>query len=66
MSNSEAIAAIVARYVALRRTPETINRIYDMYAQVTPEDVQRVARQYLTESRRTIVTLASQAGGKKQ
>ena len=66
MSNSEAIAAILARYVALRRTPETVNRIYDMYAQVTPEDVQRVARQYLTESRRTIVTLASQAGGKKQ
>jgi len=66
MSNSEAIAGIVARYVALRRTPATINRIYDMYAQVTPEDVQRVAQQYLTESRRTIVTLASQAGGKKQ
>jgi zinc protease len=54
MSNSEAIAGIVARYVALRRTPETINRIYDMYAQVTPEDVQRVAKTYLTKSNRTV------------
>ena len=29
LDNSEAIAAAVARYVALRRTPETINRYYD-------------------------------------
>ena len=63
MDNSESIASMLARYVALRRTPETINRVFDLYAQVTPEDVQRVANKYFAESGRTIVTLK---GGKAQ
>ena len=63
MDNSESVAGIVARYVALRRTPETINKIYDLYAQITPEDVQRAANKYLTEGRRTVVTLASESAG---
>jgi zinc protease len=71
MDNSETIASVVARYVALRRTPETINRIYDMYAKVTPEDILRVARKYLIEDGRTVVTLtggktADQPGEKTQ
>ena len=45
MDNSEAIAGTVARFVALRRTPETINRLYEMYARLTPEDVQRRGRE---------------------
>lgn len=57
MDNSQSIAAILARYVALRRTPETINRVYDLYAQITPEDVQTAANKYLADSARTIVTL---------
>jgi zinc protease len=61
LDNSQAIAGAVARYVALRRTPETINRIYDIYAQLTPEDVQQMAQKYLIESHRTIVTLTGPA-----
>ncbi len=61
MSNSEAIAESVARFVALRRTPEAINRYFDFYAKLTPQDLQRVARQYLTEKNRTVVTLATKA-----
>ena len=57
LSNSESIAGTVAQYVALRRTPETINRFYDLYAKLTPEDIQRVARKYLTDKNRTVVTL---------
>jgi zinc protease len=53
----------VARFVALRRTPETINRLYEVYDRVTPEDIQRVARKYFVEDGRTIVTLT---GGKAQ
>ena len=63
LNNSETIAGLVARFVALRRTPETINRLYDLYAQITPEDIRSVARKYLIESGRTIVTLT---GGKAQ
>ena len=61
MNNSEAIAGSVARYVALRRTPETINRLYEVYDRITPEDVREAARKYLVADGRTTVTLV---GGK--
>ncbi len=57
MDNTEAIADILAAYVGLRRTPETINRLYELYDKVTPEDIQQIARKYFTEDTRTIVTL---------
>ena len=65
LNNSEAIAGTVARYVALRRTPETINRYYDEYAKLTPEDIRNAARKYLIERNRTVVTLSSNAGTAK-
>jgi predicted Zn-dependent peptidase len=43
----------------LRRTPETINRYYDAYAKLTPEDIQKAARKYLIDRNRTVVTLTS-------
>jgi zinc protease len=63
LDNSEAIAGTVARFVALRRTPETINRLYQLYEQITPEDIRNAARKYFIENGRTIVTLT---GGKAQ
>ncbi len=59
LNNSEAIANSLAHYINLRRTPETINNIYNRYAEVTPADLRRVARKYLVENERTIVTLSS-------
>jgi zinc protease len=57
MNNTEAIARTVAHYVALTRSPEAINRVYEMYEKITPEDVRNVARKYFVEDARTIVTL---------
>jgi zinc protease len=57
MDNSEAIASTLARYVALRRTPETLNRLYDLYAKATPTDIRKIAAKYFVEKGRTIVTL---------
>jgi zinc protease len=62
MQSSDAIARILAQYIALRRTPESMNKLYDQYASLTPEDVQKAAAQYLVDSGRTIVTLT---GGSK-
>ncbi len=59
LNNSEAIADTLAHFVALRRTPETINRIFERYAQVTPADLQRIARKYFLENERTTVTLST-------
>ena len=59
LNNSEAVAGTIARYVALRRTPETINRYYDTYAKLTPADIQSAARKYLIAKNRTEVTLTA-------
>ena len=64
LDNSEAIAETAAQFVALRRTPETINRYYDEYAKLTPQDIQNAARKYLIDKNRTVVTLTSTAGAK--
>ena len=66
LDNSQSVAAAVARYVALRRSPDTIDKLYSLYSQLTPADIQAAARKYLTENNRTIVTLtgAAEGGGK--
>jgi zinc protease len=58
LDSSDSIASVLASYVALRRTPETLNSLYDQYASLTPEDIQKAAEKYLVENSRTIVTLA--------
>jgi len=63
LDNSQSVAAIVTRYVGLRRTPETINRLFEVYDRITPADIQAVARKYFVEDGRTIVTLT---GGSAQ
>ena len=63
MDNSDTIAQILSYYVALKRTPETMNALYDQYAKLTPEDVQQAAK-LLVEKGRTMVTLTGPGGGK--
>jgi zinc protease len=63
LDNSQTVAQTVARFVALRRTPDTIDRLFGIYAQLTPEDIRAAARKYLVESGRTIVTLNGAAAG---
>jgi zinc protease len=64
MDNSDAIAQILAQYVALKRSPATLNALFDQYAKLTPEDIQKAASKYLLEKNRTIVTLAGPGGTK--
>ena len=57
LNSNEAIADNLAPYIALRRTPETINKLFDLYDRVTPEDIRAMAQKYFREQSRTIVTL---------
>jgi zinc protease len=57
MNSTSAIAGTLAHYLGLRRTPETINKRYELYRKVTADDVLRVARKYFVEKERTIATL---------
>jgi len=66
MNSSPAVAAALAPYIGLRRTPETINKLFALYQQITPEDIRTTANRYFTVNNRTIVTLASNKGAKNQ
>jgi zinc protease len=63
MDSSEAIARAIAEYIALKRTPETLNRVFALADSVTPEDLREVAARYFRERNRTVVTLATKKGG---
>jgi zinc protease len=57
MNSSSAIANAIAPYIALRRTPETLNRMFTLYQQITPQDVRAAAAKYFKEENRTTATL---------
>jgi len=59
MNSNNAIAGALAPYIALERTPETLNRLFDTYQTVTAADVRDAARKYFRDESRTIVTLAT-------
>jgi zinc protease len=61
MNSSEAIADALAPYISLRRTPETIDKLFALYGRITPADIQAAAAKYFVDSSRTIVTLAPEA-----
>jgi zinc protease len=59
MNSSEAIAGTLAGYVGLRRTPETIEKLFAVYDSVTPQDMREAAAKYFVDKQRTIVTLTT-------
>jgi zinc protease len=65
MNSTPAIAATLAHYLGLRRTPETINKRYQLYRNVTVDDVMRVANKYFIEKERTVATLKFEPGAAK-
>jgi zinc protease len=66
MNSSQAIARAISPYVALRRTPETINKLFNLYDTITPADIRAAAARYFVERNRTTVTLAqNDKGGQK-
>jgi zinc protease len=65
MNSNDAIADIIAPYVALKRTPDTINTLFDTIDSLTPEDIRHIAQQYFGDNNQTVVTLSykKQGGG---
>jgi zinc protease len=59
MNSSSAIASVLAPYIALRRTPETINKVFALYQRITAEDIRKIASQYFVPNNQTIVTLTT-------
>jgi zinc protease len=65
MNNNDAIAGVLARYIGLRRSPDTIDKVFALYDSVTPEDIRKYAAKYFTDTNQTIITLATKQGGDK-
>jgi zinc protease len=63
MNSSNAIADTLAPFIALRRTPEAIDRLFALYDKITPEDIRQTAAKYFVDNNRTVVTLATKKGG---
>jgi zinc protease len=59
MNSSSAIANALAPYIGLRRTPETVNKLFALYQRITPQDVKMIAGQYFVPNNQTIVTLTT-------
>src|SRR4029079_18929167 len=65
MNSSAAIASALAPFIALRRTPETINQLFALYQRISPEEILAAASRYFVDDRRTIVTLAHDREAKR-
>ncbi|MGI8884217.1 MAG: M16 family metallopeptidase [Pyrinomonadaceae bacterium] len=59
MNSNDAIAGTLARFIALRRSPETIDKVFAMYDSITPADIRQAAEKYFKQNNQTIVTLAT-------
>lgn len=58
MNSTESVADTLADFIQLNPDPETINRLYETYDKITPDDIVAMAKRYFTEERRTIATLS--------
>jgi zinc protease len=59
MNSNDNIGSALAPYIALERTPETLNRLFATYQTVTPADIRDAVKKYFREESRTVVTLAT-------
>jgi zinc protease len=61
MTNTLNRARTLGRYAVYFHDPNLINTMLGNYSEVTPEDIRRVARQYLRETQRTVVLTTPKA-----
>ncbi len=65
MNSNDAIAGTLAAYIALRRSPETIDRMFALYDSITPQDIRSASEKHFVPNNQTVVTLATKNGGAK-
>jgi len=60
MSTADAIALTLGNYLQLTGDVESVNRVYQLYEQVSAEDIMRIAKKYFTKENRTVLTLTQE------
>ena len=63
MNSNDAIAGTLARFISLKRSPDTIDKLFALYDSITPEDIRKYAEKYFKENNKTVITLKSKTGG---
>jgi zinc protease len=58
MDSPDAIANSVSLYIWVTGDPNAINRSYELFESVTPQDLQRVAKKYLVPDAMTVATIS--------
>lgn len=61
LGTTDEVADTLARYINLAEEPGTLNKLFTLYEQITPDDIQDIARKYFQKTLSTVVTLT---GGK--
>ena len=62
LNNPGDIARTLGHYLQLTEDPATVNRVYELYDAVTPDDVMAVANAYFADTNRTVVILTQEEG----
>ena len=57
LDSAPSVAVTVAEFLNLTGDPQTINRLYEQYQEVTPADIQRIAKQVFVDTNETEVEL---------
>ena len=60
LDSTNAVARALGTFLELTGDPQSLNQLYETYEEVTPEDVQRVAKQYFAPENRTVITLLAE------
>jgi zinc protease len=61
LDNTDRIASTLARFVRYNRSYNTINRAYQLYDALKPEDLRRTARKYFVDGNLVVATVSSTA-----
>lgn len=62
LGTTDGVAGVLAGYLSLNADPETVNKLFDLYEKVTPEDIQEMAKRYFQKTNSTVVTLTGGNG----
>jgi len=58
LDSAPSVAVTVAEFLNLTGDPQSINRLYEQYLKVTPEDIQKVAQKVFVDTNETVIELA--------
>lgn len=63
LGTTDGVAGSLAFYINLTTDPGSVNKMFDLFERVTPQDIVAMAKKYFKKSNSTVVTLT---GGKAQ